>query len=448
MKKIHTRKLHSCLACGAGLSAPLLKLPNMPEGAQIMPSEEELAADKGIDLELCRCPECGLVQFDCEPVDYYRDAIRVVGLSDTMKQLRRDDYAHLCDSYGMSGKKWIECGCGNGDFLKVLSEFDVDIYGIEHGEGEYREAVDKLCGEGGIDSSHIMQMFPDSADIDIPGAPFDVFTSFNFLEHQPDPVSMLCCMHRNLADGGMGIITVPSFEYIINEGRYYELIRDHIANYDLSALVKLCIRCGFEVLEQGYIGIGDTIRVIVRKVSDADVCRAEACTAECVKDSVTVAADNVKSGVNGCPIHAANDAVLYHDNEEAEIPQMNIAALADDYERMSSELAGYMGDLARKGRNAAMWGAGHQGFTIASTTVLGEYVKYIIDSSPRKQGRYAPASHLRIVSPDEYLTDPVDVIIIAAPGYVREIEQSIRSRYDGTAAGVPAVCSILDLTER
>ena len=408
MNKIHNRKLHSCLACGAGLPAPLLKLPNMPEGAQIMPSEEELADDRGIDLELCRCPECGLVQFDCEPVEYYRDAIRVVGLSDTMKQLRRDDYALLTDKYGMSGRKWIECGCGNGDFLKVLSEFDVDIYGIEHGDSEYREAVGKLCDEGGVERTHIMQMFPDNADMDIPGAPFDVFTSFNFLEHQPDPVSMLRCMYRNLADGGMGIITVPSFEYIINEGRYYELIRDHIANYDMSSLVRLCESCGFEVLERGYIGIGDTIRVIVRK---------------------------------------PGDAAEHHDNEEAAIPKMNIAALKDDYERMSAELAGYMGDLAYKGRSAAMWGAGHQGFTIASTTVLKDHIKYIIDSSPKKQGKYAPASHLRIVSPEEYQEDPADVIIIAAPGYVREIEQSIRERYKGTKAGVPAICSILDLTE-
>ena len=50
--------------------------------------------------------------------------------------------------------------------------------------------------------------------LEIPDAPFDVFLSFNFLEHQPDPVSMLRCMHHNLTDGGIGLITVPSFEYI------------------------------------------------------------------------------------------------------------------------------------------------------------------------------------------------------------------------------------------
>ncbi len=455
--KINIR--HKCLACGSELSEPLFTLPNMPAGAQSMPTKEELGEDYGIELPLCRCDNCGLVQFDCEPVDYYRDAIRVVGLSETMKELRRADYRKLIDNYGMGGKKWIECGCGNGDFLKVLSEFDVDIYGIEHGDCEYLDAVQKLCVEGNVPKTHIMQFFTDDASADIPGAPFDVFTSFNFLEHQPDPRSMLLCIHHNLADGGYGIITVPSFEYIIGEGRYYELVRDHIANYDISSLKQLCVSCGFEILEEGFIGIGDTIRLIVRKSQKAEDDKAE----NAAKAAEVISVSNSSSPVcrendNTDRIEKIIDSYELPDRDDLsdrdersygdKLPDINVSALAADYERMSTELAGYMGDLARKGRSAALWGAGHQGFTIAATTVLGTQVKYIIDSSPKKQGRYAPASHLRIVSPDEYLKDPVDVIIIAAPGYVKEIERSIRERYKDTKVGVPAICSILDLTER
>ena len=78
-----------------------------------------------------------------------------------------------------------------------------------------------------------------------------------------------------------------------------------------------------------------------------------------------------------------------------------------------------------------MWGAGHQGFTLAATTALKEYARYILDSAPFKQGRFAPASHLPIVAPEEYEKDPVDVILIAAPGYTQEIAQVIRRRYGG-----------------
>ena len=395
----------SCLACGEKLSEPLFVLNNMPVGAQAMPTEEELSEDSGLTLPLCRCKKCGLTQFDCEPVDYYRAAIRVVGLSKTMQDLRRADYKHLIDTYGLSGKKWLECGCGNGDFLKVLEEFPVEIYGTEADKGNVTEARKKLS------SADIQNIFPDSADMRISGAPFDCFLSFNFLEHQPDPRSMLDCIWNNLADGGIGLITVPSFEYILDKGRYYELIRDHIANYDMTSLENLVTGCGFRVLEKGFIGIGDTIRMVVQKGTQTKGCTAE----------------NI-----------------------APVSDEKYNALAYNYLMMKNDIDGYMADLERKGRSIALWGAGHQGFTIASTTALKDYAKYIIDSSDKKYGRYAPASHLQIVPPDTYFEDPVDVIMIAAPGYIKEIEKTIRERYGvlGMGPGVPAICDVLDMQER
>ena len=74
-----------CIACGAPLwETPLLTLDNMPASAQHMPDAEHVGADKGLTLDLCQCSGCGLVQFDCEPVDYYRDVIRAGGYSTTM----------------------------------------------------------------------------------------------------------------------------------------------------------------------------------------------------------------------------------------------------------------------------------------------------------------------------------------------------------------------------
>ena len=122
-----------CIACGAPLwETPLLTLDNMPASAQHMPDAQGVKEDRGLTLDLCQCMGCGLVQFDCEPVDYYRDVIRAGGFSKTMVELRRYQYKHLIDSYHLEGKKFIEVGCGQGEFLKVLSEFPVEVHGIEH----------------------------------------------------------------------------------------------------------------------------------------------------------------------------------------------------------------------------------------------------------------------------------------------------------------------------
>ena len=89
----------------------------------------------------------------------------------------------------------------------------------------------------------------------------------------------------------------------------------------------------------------------------------------------------------------------------------------------------YLSNLSGNGKTMAIWGAGHQGFTLASTTDLKLYVKYFIDSASFKQGRFAPGSHIKIVDPDYFFMDPVDEILIVAPGYTDEIAKTIHKKY-------------------
>ena len=69
--------MKKCLVCGRQLDInPLLKFDDMPASAQDIPDGTQIEQDRGITLELFQCPRCGLVQFDCSPVKYYKDVIR------------------------------------------------------------------------------------------------------------------------------------------------------------------------------------------------------------------------------------------------------------------------------------------------------------------------------------------------------------------------------------
>ena len=368
-----------CIACGAPLwETPLLTLDNMPASAQHMPDAQGVKQDRGLTLDLCQCMGCGLVQFDCEPVDYYRDVIRAGGFSKTMVELRRYQYKHLIDSYHLEGKKFIEVGCGQGEFLKVLSEFPVEVHGIEHDPH-----LVELARAQGLD---VTEGFTETEDTRFAGGLYDVFLSFNFLEHQPDPGTMLQAIYRNLEDDAMGLITVPSFEYIMDHNSYYELIRDHLAYYTFETLTPLLERNGFLVEECEVIN-RDTLSVIVKKR-----------------------------------------------------PQMDTENLLECYVNLKREMETYMKYLDAWDKKVAIWGASHQGFTLAATTKLGEKARYIIDSAPFKQGKFAPASHLPIVGPDHFHEHPVDAIIITAPGYTDEIAASIRQKF-GTSVEIRAMRS-------
>ena len=252
-----------------------------------------------------------------------------------------------------------------------------------------------ICDELGL---LVWQEFPDTPDqvfgrfskleADLPKS-FDVFLSFNFLEHQPEPDVMLRAIWNNLSEDGMGLVTVPALEYILEQGSYYELLRDHIAYYSFGTLKNLMERNGFTVLEEQIIN-RDTIEAVVKKNP------------------------GWKEGT-----------------EEFSEKMISTDSLTEGYRVTNQEMEELLDRLEKKGKSLAVWGASHQGFTLAATTRLGAAARYMIDSAPFKQGRYAPASHLPITAPEHFFEEPVDAVLIAAPGYSDEIAGTIRERFGG-----------------
>ena len=357
-----------CISCGALLSeAPLLTIENMPAGAQNLPRPEDADREHGITVRLCACTGCGLVQLDNEPVPYYRDVIRSGGWSTTMDRLRRSQYDAWIAMCGLEGGKILEAGCGQGEFLKILADYPVQAFGMEH----KHDLVLKARAAG----LTVSEDYPETEDQVFENGPFDGFTSFNFLEHQPDPCRYLRAIARNLVPGGYGLVTVPSFEYILGQNSFYELIPDHLSYFTEGTLSSLMDRCGFDVLKKERVN-RDTISVIVRKRTMPDV-----------------------------------------------------SGLIARRESIAAEVLRLVDTVSGEGKKIAVWGASHQGFTLCAVTGLQGKVAYIIDSAPFKQGMIAPASHIPIISPEDARKDPADTIIIVAPGYTEEIAGIIRRTF-------------------
>lgn len=357
--------LDKCLLCGASLrnSQTIFTCYNMPASAQDIPAKEELENDRGICLNLVQCKYCGLVQIPTEPVHYYKKVIRAGGGSTTMVALRKQQYEDLIKRFDLYGKKILEVGCGQGEFLRIWNNYDVRAVGIEYDA----ELVTKARVEG----LEVYKAFADNAATELPEAPFDAFVQFNFLEHQPRPNEMLQCIYHNLTEDGVGLVTVPSLEYILQNG-YYEIIKDHIAYYSQETLQFLFQKNGFEIIEYQTIN-RDTHAITVRKRQ-------------------------------------------LHDT----------AVWQDSFNCLKHELLEHVNNYLAQGKKVAVWGASHQGFTLLSSLDLGNKISYIIDSATFKQGKYSPASHMPIVDKKHYFEEPVDSIIIMAPGYTDEIAAIIK----------------------
>ncbi len=358
--------MKKCIICKSKLEK-LFSIPNMPASAQDIPSYDRLKDDKGIDISLCHCKACGLVQLDCEPVFYYKDVIRAGGYSSTMEELRRkqyDDFITLCK---LENEKIIELGCGGGEFLSILATYNVKAYGIEHNEKLLKKALSL-----GLE---VDRDFPEDEEHIFKNSPFKAFTSFNFLEHQPEPLVYLRSIYNNLEEEAYGLITVPSFEYILEQESFYEIIPDHIAYYTMDSLQILLANSGFDIIKKERIN-RDTLAVIVKKKMKPD-----------------------------------------------------ISKLVEQKENIKREVFGLIEKYSSLNKKIAIWGASHQSFTLCATLNLKDKIEFIIDSAPFKQGLYAPASHIKIVSLSEAMQSDISAILIVAPGYTKEIANIIKDNF-------------------
>lgn len=376
-----------CIVCGGEDFSLLMTLDNMPANAQNMPDENGLKDDKPLKLDLCQCKKCGLVQFAVDPVYYYKDVIRAGGGTTTMRNLRHDEYKKLLQAMrdnGIEGRRIVEVGCGRGEFLAMWSDLDdedtakLDLMGIENSAD--------LVKTGQNNGLNICKNFAEGDNI-YSEQKFDAFVQFNFLEHQPYPADMLRNIWKNLKDKALGLVTVPSFEYIIENDGYYELMRDHIAYYTIDTMSYLFENNGFKVLNSRFVN-RDTIELLVEKVNMPES---------------EVAPSEIKS--------------------------VDVSNLKENFSEIKAVIEKHVNELNTSGKKLAIWGASHQTFTLAATTELNGKVSYIIDSADFKQGKYSPVSHLLIASSDYFFENPVDEILIVAPGYTDEIAGIIKEKF-------------------
>ena len=123
-----------CRICKSKLTQPLLELKNVPAAAQKMPATpQEILADKGIDLPICQCLNCGVLQHTASPVPYFREVIRASGVSEEMRVFRHEQFRSWVERYGLKGKKVFEAGCGRGEYLQLMAETGVQSFGTEYG---------------------------------------------------------------------------------------------------------------------------------------------------------------------------------------------------------------------------------------------------------------------------------------------------------------------------
>lgn len=363
-------RARSCRVCREELHPePLLRYENMPGAAQHLPDADSLKSDTGIELRVFQCPACGLIQLDNDPVPYHRDVIRAAAFSEGMQAFRLEQFREFIERHSLQRKKILEVGCGGGEYLAILQQLEVQAHGVENAPQSAAQ-----CLEHGL---QVTTGFVDGPAYDVPGSPFDAFFLLSFLEHIPNPVGTLKGICHNIGHNAVGLVEVPNFDMVLQRNLFSEFTRDHLLYFTRQTLCTTLRLSGFDVLESDTVWFDYIIAATVRRR-----------------------------------------------------PATDLSRFRGSQSKLVEEINRYVDQFPPK--KVAIWGAGHQALAIIAMADLSHKIRYVVDSATFKQGRYTPATHLPIVSPESLNADPVDAIIVMAASYSDEVAQIIRDRHGAT----------------
>lgn len=365
-----------CRLCHQPTNRPALTLNGMPRFNHRLLREDEVARDAAVDMVIHRCDACGFVNLRAELADdYYDDYVNAPSSSPQMQAFLREQARLFVERFELQGRAVLEVGCGDGGFLAELRDAGARGHGIEPSQAQRDLALAQ-----GLDVVEGLL----AKDRALDGSPFDAFATRQVFEHVEDMHGFLSAIRAHLKPDGVGLVEVPNLETLLAQQRFFDFIPEHV-NYFSSRTLRLVLEtAGFEVVSVEPVQDGEALRALVRN-----------------------------------------------------LPPPGLDGLIQRIKPLRGEIAAFIQERRALGERVAVWGAGGKGIGLLAVLNLPG-IDLLVDGDQHKEGRYSPASHLRVYRPEALRDQGIGTVIILAPAYRNEILRMLRERH-GFAGAVGVV---------
>jgi SAM-dependent methyltransferase len=367
----------TCPICASRVSAPFVEIKGVPVHVSTLHRTPDGArtAPRG-DLALAFCGGCGFIwnaAYDASIIAYDTDYENSLDHSPAFVSYIGGLAERLVERYDVRGKRVVEVGCGQADFLRRLCAAG-DNRGFGYDPSYVGEEVD-----GAVTVRRELYSEATVGDADP-----DFVCCRHVLEHIEQPLEFVSSLRRTL-DAGRGTpvyFEVPNGEYQLANGVVWDMIYAHHSTFTEASLRTLFERCGFEVSAAG-TSFGDQYLWIEARPAEHAVVadrRGEVARLRAV-------ADHFAAGYQG---------------------------LIGDWNRRVET-------FASDGQRVVLWGAGAKGVSLLNALERSAPIGGVVDLNPRKHGSYVPGSATPVVAPESLVDYGPDVVVLANPIYKDEV---------------------------
>jgi SAM-dependent methyltransferase len=392
---------HACRLCESPLRTTFADLGMSPL-ANTYPRARDIGRGETVyPLHAYVCDECLLVQLPvfARPEEIFTDYAYFSSYSDSWVDHARRYVEEMVRRFPLGpASRVLEVASNDGYLLQFFQARGVPVLGIEPARN-----VAEVARERGIDT---LAAFFDAGlarELVEEGRDADLVVGNNVLAHVPDVHDFVEGLRIVLRPHGLVTMEFPHLLRLMQKREFDTIYHEHFSYFSLLAVERLFAAHALRLVDVEELPThGGSIRVFARRredVSDGPSTRVERLRTE-----------ELRAGLGDLDTYAAFDEACR-------------AAKRD--------LLDFLIQAKRQRRSIVAYGAAAKGTTLLNYCGVGrDFVDYVVDRSPHKQGRLLPGTTLPIHAPERVAETRPDYLLLLAWNLREEITAQMRSVRD------------------
>lgn len=386
----------NCRICDTKIESTCLDLNTAPPSNSFLNKGNLHSAEVYFPLEVYRCKKCELVQipeYDSFKNIFSENYVYFSSFSKTWLEHSEELALFLKKLCQLDEKSLVvEVASNDGYLLQYFQKASIPCLGIE----PTRSTAD-ISKKKGINT--LIEFFSEelAGKLVSQGHLANVIVCNNVYAHVPNIKDFTAGLKKLLHPDGVISIEFPSLLNLLKYNQFDTIYHEHFSYLSATSVSFLLKNYGLEIFDvQELKTHGGSYRLLIKHLDNSKIKVSE----------------NV-------------DRILLLEKEY--FNDQSFSRLVKETESIKLSFLNFLIEQKKNNKKVIGYGAAAKGNTLLNYCGVGkEYIEYVVDKSPYKQGLYLPGSRIPVLSEEAILETKPDFIVIFPWNIKSEITEQLK----------------------